>query len=170
MAGTLGHDAWRRSSGGVWLPRAFEMTEAVYGWCCCEAVSECDSCTDMPSQVEVVIAGLRASGCCNGWNGTFVLDKWITACGYYYSSSGCADGTQIVTGLSAGFSKRFDGAVLLFVDLVNAAYNTVVQYFTVASPAGSAPIDCRTISGVVCAYSTGSWCDASGSTATVTAL
>ena len=36
MGGILDHDAWRRSNGGLWLPRVFGMPETVYGWCGCE--------------------------------------------------------------------------------------------------------------------------------------
>ena len=35
MGGILGNEAWRRSNGGLWLPRVFGMPETVYGWCCC---------------------------------------------------------------------------------------------------------------------------------------
>ena len=36
MGGILGNEAWRRSNGGVWLPRVFGMPEVMYGWCSCE--------------------------------------------------------------------------------------------------------------------------------------
>jgi hypothetical protein len=39
MGGILGHDAWRRSNGGLWLPRLFGDVE--YGWCCCEEEGGC---------------------------------------------------------------------------------------------------------------------------------
>jgi hypothetical protein len=35
MGGILGNEAWRRSNGGLWLPRVFGMPETVYGWCPC---------------------------------------------------------------------------------------------------------------------------------------
>lgn len=45
MGGILGNEAWRRSNGGLWLPRVFGMPETAYGWCCCgetESPCECD--------------------------------------------------------------------------------------------------------------------------------
>lgn len=55
MGGILGHDAWRRSNGGLWLPKAHGMTgEVVYGWCPCNAQSYpphwfCGRCTHLPA-------------------------------------------------------------------------------------------------------------------------
>jgi hypothetical protein len=57
MGGILGNEAWRRSNGGLWLPRAFGMPETVYGWCCCgepEAVYSCLGCISViPQTLEV---------------------------------------------------------------------------------------------------------------------
>jgi hypothetical protein len=52
MGGILGNEAWRRSNGGVWLPRVFEMPEVMYGWCSCgEEVQLYDcQCWDLTSE------------------------------------------------------------------------------------------------------------------------
>ena len=53
MGGILGNEAWRRSNGGVWLPRVFGMPETVYGWCGCDSEfvlcpfpTECGNCQE----------------------------------------------------------------------------------------------------------------------------
>jgi hypothetical protein len=91
MGGILGNEAWRRSNGGLWLPRVFGMPETVYGWCRCgETVCECacENCAavngehinNAPCCWKVVISGITdnntGDSCnCAGLNTTFYLNQ-----------------------------------------------------------------------------------------------
>lgn len=84
MGGILDHDAWRRSNGGLWLPRVFGTPETSFGWCCCEgcactcSLSE-DGCA--PCCFQVTIAGMADdANCllCKNLNKTYYLKQTAT--------------------------------------------------------------------------------------------
>ena len=94
MGGILDHDAWRRSNGGLWLPRVFGMPETVYGWRCCgdekpPCNCECPNCKEDPPASgkhpapccwKVIIAGIVATDpeqCadCDDLNDTYYLSQ-----------------------------------------------------------------------------------------------
>lgn len=86
MGGILGNDAWRRSNGGLWLPRVFGMPETVYGWCCCgeeehEPDEQCQFCYGLPAlrylQVEVPEFPCGTFPWTE-FGGTFVLNRGFT--------------------------------------------------------------------------------------------
>lgn len=95
MAGILDSDAWRRSNGGLWLPRAFAMSETVYGWCCCEssviAVS-CCSVTTAPAYFSITLAGIPEGAQYS--DGTYIFENYTrlaegsNGCWYMYGTWG----------------------------------------------------------------------------------
>ena len=68
MGGILGNEAWRRSNGGLWLPRVFGTPETSFGWCCCEGclcTSPLSSTGCAPCCFKVTIGGITNDGACN---------------------------------------------------------------------------------------------------------
>ena len=100
MGGILGNDAWRRSNGGVWLPRAFGSPETLYGWCCCgepplapceySAWNFCNNCGDSESEpttpMPVVVAGIGGDCgyCATQLNMSVEFAHSLYYCDWYY--------------------------------------------------------------------------------------
>lgn len=93
MGGILGNEAWRRSNGGLWLPRVFGMPETMYGWCCCMpppdiSLSCCPTLQqEWPAQLqaelsEVVLGNIDGSSCetCADIPSSVVMDM-VPECG-----------------------------------------------------------------------------------------
>lgn len=82
MGGILGNEAWRRSNGGLWLPRVFGTPETVYGWCCCGEGGEYDAgceCLDAPATLIVDLSEGTWAGLtpCAEMNDAFAHDRVI---------------------------------------------------------------------------------------------
>ena len=171
MGGILGNEAWRRSNGGLWLPRAFGMPETVYGWCPCgETVCECacENCAavngehvnNAPCCWRVEISGITATDpedCedCSRLNGVYFLrqDRGENADPCTWKADACYCDIDVIT-LSVTES---DGIYAITVTLGQNSWSKTFGQ----------PPDCCANEEVLAYTASGSGCDASGATCKV---
>lgn len=149
MAGILGHDAWRRSNGGLWLPQALGMPETVYGWCPC--VTPCTPCpvcaTPCVKSFTIEVPAFPLSGACDQAVGT-----WVTNRGPSYLNLDVDRCTWDLPGYPPQPANIIvtieeDGNLWVSIAFVNVPY-TAASYGILPYFSGSAPFDCAGISSL----------------------
>ncbi len=145
---------------------AIQANRLVLG--CCE-------CFDTPQQYEVVIQGIVNDSCtdCDDLNGTFIVDIGETVS----AGSGCGGAIKRWVYVSPA-AKCFGFELWLNIDCRAGLERLTVIWSGAIPPTalwlldmGPPPYDCQGLLGQdIPFFSTGTRCDASGSTCTVTAL
>lgn len=149
MGGILGNEAWRRSNGGLWLPRVFGMPETVYGWCCCgeeehEPDEQCQFCYGLPINRHVLIE-VPEFPCSTHpfpeFGGTFVPPWFTPIWDENYKVIGCSWvwDHRIYPYILIAFNVRNTGTIDVVISSTSSYYTTIrltyrLEYFFSGDP------------------------------------